>query len=122
MGSSVSNKVRQQIFITFSKNCLDSYDAHLYVPAQPSSIPTANRRTHAIPARCFLSVCLVAVCASLAIAQSPQPSPSPQATDPQAAALLARSAAALRGNAPLSDVTLTGTARRIAGSDENPAK
>jgi len=70
------------------------------------------------PARSFLSVCLVAVCASLATAQSPQPSPSPQATDPQAAALLARSAAALRGNAPLSDVTLTGTARRIAGSDD----
>jgi hypothetical protein len=70
------------------------------------------------PARSFLYVCLAAACASLASAQSPQPSSPPQATDPQAAALLARSAAALRGNAPLSDVTLTGTARRIAGSDD----
>jgi hypothetical protein len=73
------------------------------------------------PARSFLSVCLVVACTSLAAAQSQQPSPqadSLQATDPQAAALLARSATALRGNAPVSDVTLTGTARRIAGSDD----
>ena len=73
------------------------------------------------PARFFLSVCLVVACTSLAAAQSQQPSTqaaSLQATDPQAAALLGRSAAALRGAAPLSDVTLTGTARRIAGSDD----
>jgi hypothetical protein len=39
-------------------------------------------------------------------------------SSPQAATLLAQSAAALNGRAALSDVTLSGTARRIAGSDD----
>jgi hypothetical protein len=47
--------------------------------------------------------------------QASAPAPS---NSPQAATLLARSAAALTGNVALSDVTLTGTARRIAGSDD----
>jgi hypothetical protein len=71
-----------------------------------------------LPARLFLYVCLATACVSVATAQTSQPSSSPQATDLRAAALLARSAAALSGSAPLSDVTLTGTARRIAGSDD----
>jgi len=46
-----------------------------------------------------------------------QASASPSSSSSQAATLLARSAAALTGNTTLSDVTLTGTANRIAGSD-----
>jgi hypothetical protein len=52
------------------------------------------------------------------------PSAAQQATaptptnSPQAATLLAQSAAELSGNVALSDVTLSGTARRIAGSDD----
>src|SRR5216684_3702539 len=49
---------------------------------------------------------------------SPQAS-APTSTSPtQAATLLSQSVAALTGKAALSDVTLTGTARRIAGSDD----
>ena len=70
------------------------------------------------PARSFLSFVFLILFASALIAQTQQPTPAPQPTDPQAAALLARSAAALSGTAPLSDITLTGTARRIAGSDD----
>jgi hypothetical protein len=49
---------------------------------------------------------------------SPQASAPPSSSSTQAAALLAQSAAALTGNLAPSDVTLTGTARRIAGSDD----
>jgi hypothetical protein len=54
----------------------------------------------------------------------PFPSASQQASapapnsSPQAATLLSQSAAALSGNIALSDVTLSGTVRRIAGSDD----
>lgn len=47
-----------------------------------------------------------------------QASAQTPASSPQAATLLAQSAAALVRNVALSDVTLTGTARRIAGSDD----
>jgi hypothetical protein len=70
------------------------------------------------PARLLFPFFLFILAANLLPAQTPSPAPSPQSTDPQAAALLVRSAAALRGNAPLSDVTLTGSARRIVGSDD----
>jgi hypothetical protein len=43
---------------------------------------------------------------------------SPATTQPQASTLLAQSAAALMGSATVTDVTLTGNARRIAGSDD----
>src|ERR1039458_1626191 len=44
--------------------------------------------------------------------------PSSVASDPQAVSLLQKSLAAQTGGLPLTDVTLTGTARRIAGSDD----
>jgi len=44
--------------------------------------------------------------------------PQIQASSPPAATLLQKSLAALVGNASISDVTLTGTARRIAGPDD----
>ncbi len=49
---------------------------------------------------------------------SPQASAPASTTSTQAVTLLAQSVAALTGKATLSDVTLTGTARRIAGSDD----
>ena len=55
----------------------------------------------------------------------PFPSASQQASvpaptsSPQAATLLTQSATALAGNVALSDVTLSGTTRRIAGSDDD---
>jgi len=47
--------------------------------------------------------------------QSTAPAPT---SSPQATTLLAKSAAALKGNAAISDVTLSGTVERIAGSDD----
>ncbi len=44
--------------------------------------------------------------------------PPAKASDPSATALLSKSLAALTGNASVSDVTLSGTARRVAGSDD----
>jgi len=49
---------------------------------------------------------------------SPQASAPISTTSTQAVTLLAQSVAALTGKATLSDVTLTGTARHIAGSDD----
>ena len=49
---------------------------------------------------------------------SQQAASSPPASSTQATTLLARSAAALAGGVSLSDVTLTGTARRIVGPDD----
>jgi hypothetical protein len=48
--------------------------------------------------------------------ESQQPTAAP--ASPQAESLLQRARAALSGPNPISDVTLTGTARRIAGSDD----
>ncbi len=53
---------------------------------------------------------------ALVIAQQ-LPAPS-QASDPSATALLSKSLAALAPQVPITDVTLSGTARRIAGSDD----
>ncbi len=52
------------------------------------------------------------------VAASQQATTPASASSTQATALLARSAAALTGTATLSDVTLSGTVRRIAGSDD----
>lgn len=64
----------------------------------------------------FVSLFLLAV-AAVSAQQSPTPSP-PATSDPQAVALIHRALAALTGGAPVTDVTLTGSARRIAGSDD----
>jgi len=45
------------------------------------------------------------------------PTAAPQTTSPQAVQYLQRALAALSGSTPTTDVTLSGTARRIAGSD-----
>lgn len=47
-----------------------------------------------------------------------QPSTSTTQSSPQAAMLLHQSLAALTGGQPVTDITLSGTARRIAGSDD----
>lgn len=57
--------------------------------------------------------CLL-ISASLSAQQS---NPTTRTSDPQAVALAQRSLTALTGGAPVSDVTLTGTVQRIAGSD-----
>jgi hypothetical protein len=61
----------------------------------------------------------VLVC-SVLILNSPSLVPAQQATPatPQAAALLQGSLSALNANQPLTDITLTASARRIAGSDD----
>jgi hypothetical protein len=68
-------------------------------------------------------VVLVFLCllipACLSAQQSPSPSaPPPPKNDPQAVALVQRTLGVLTGVASVSDITLTGTARRIAGSDD----
>lgn len=63
---------------------------------------------------------LLVVCSALFLAAvvSAQSTPSPPATsDPQAVALIQKSLAALTSGATVTDATLTGTAQRIAGSD-----
>lgn len=47
-----------------------------------------------------------------------RPSTSTTQSSPQALTLLQQSLGALQGNTPITDVTLSGTARRIAGDDE----
>ena len=63
--------------------------------------------------RLALFSCLLAV----AVASSAQQAPTAVTQDPTAVALVAKSLAVLGGGAPISDVTLTGTATRIVGSD-----
>jgi len=72
---------------------------------------------HTLRLMCLVSIfCVFSVSA---LAQQTTSTSSPPATsDPQAVALLQRSLAALTGGAPIADVTLTGAARRIAGSDD----
>lgn len=65
-----------------------------------------------------LVLILCAFCLSLSAQQTTSTSSPPAASDPQAVALLQRSLAALIGSVTISDVTLTGTAQRIAGSDD----
>jgi hypothetical protein len=61
---------------------------------------------------------LIAFSMSLWAQQATPTSNSPTTSDPQAVALLRQAFAVLTGGVPVSDVTLTGTARRIAGSDD----
>ncbi len=61
----------------------------------------------------FLAALLLTVPAAPSVAQQTASSSSTQASQ-----LLQQSLAALQGNTSLSDVTLSGTARRIAGSDD----
>jgi hypothetical protein len=63
--------------------------------------------------RLALFSCLLAV----AVSSYAQQTPTAVSQDPTAIALVAKSLAALGGTTPISDVTLTGTATRIAGSD-----
>jgi hypothetical protein len=65
----------------------------------------------------LISVFCFASIAGLAQQTTPAAA-SPTTSDPQAVALVQHSLSALAGAATLSDVTLTGTARRIAGSDD----
>lgn len=65
--------------------------------------------------RPLLSVLTAVLLAASVSAQSA--STAPTTSDPQAVALLQKSLAALTGGAPVTDVTSTGSARRIAGSD-----
>jgi hypothetical protein len=51
-------------------------------------------------------------------AQQPTSTAPPPTSDPQAVALVQRSLAALTGGIAITDVTLTGSAHRIAGSDD----
>jgi hypothetical protein len=60
----------------------------------------------------------VLIPASLSAQQSTTPAPPPIVSDPQAVALLQKSLVAMTGGIAVTDVTLTGTARRIAGSDD----
>ena len=64
----------------------------------------------------LLSTSLSIFLATFAAAQPP--SPPAQTSDPTATTLLSKSLAALNGNILVSDVTLSGTARRIVGSDD----
>jgi hypothetical protein len=66
--------------------------------------------------RLGLLICAVLVWTSTVVGQGTAGAPS--TSDPQAVALLQRSLVVLTGGAPVSDATLTGTARRIAGSDD----
>jgi hypothetical protein len=62
---------------------------------------------------------LAASILAIPLAAQQTTSTSPAATsDPQAIALLQKSLAAMTGGATITDVTLTGSARRIAGSDD----
>jgi hypothetical protein len=65
----------------------------------------------------FVSLfCLIALSASAQTISTN--SGSTPTRDPQAVALVQQALAALTGGLPVTDVTLTGTARRIAGSDD----
>jgi len=67
-----------------------------------------------------LLVCL-AVCALLPVslvAQQSTSSTNPATSDPQAVAVIQKSLAALTNGVSVSDVTLTGTVRRVAGSED----
>jgi hypothetical protein len=57
-------------------------------------------------------------CSVSASAQQPTSTTPPPTSDPQAVALVQRSLAALTGGVAITDVTLTGSAHRIAGSDD----
>ncbi|MGH9740231.1 MAG: hypothetical protein ACRD4X_16845 [Candidatus Acidiferrales bacterium] len=65
-----------------------------------------------------LLVCIV-VCSLFSVSlYAQQSAPTSATSDPQAVAFVQKSLAALTGGASVTDVTLTGTARRTAGSDD----
>lgn len=66
--------------------------------------------------RSSVLVCFALILASSVPAQSTATAPA--TSDPQAVALVQNSLAALTNGAAVTDVTLTGSARRIAGSDD----
>jgi hypothetical protein len=66
--------------------------------------------------RHFLLISLLFVTFST-FAQRSSKKSTPVTTDPQAVSLVSASLAALSGSTAITDVTLTGTAARIAGSD-----
>jgi hypothetical protein len=68
--------------------------------------------------KCVLLFFLASLSVSAQQSAPGNASTSPAANDPQTVALIQRSLAALTGGVPVSDVTLAGTARRIAGSDD----
>ncbi len=71
--------------------------------------------------RRFRSGPLLLLCLICSVSASAQQSTSTSAaptSDPQAVALVHRSLAELTGGVAVTDVTLTGTAHRIAGSDD----
>lgn len=61
---------------------------------------------------------LFVVCSALFIAVSVSAQSTSTTSSPQALALVRKSLAALNDGAPVTDITLTGTVRRIAGSDD----
>lgn len=65
--------------------------------------------------RCFRPISVLLVLFALAKSAMPQEAAP---SSPQAAVLLRQSLAGLTGGRPLTDVTLSGTVRRIAGSDD----
>ncbi len=70
------------------------------------------------PFRPWLLLFLCFVCSASLSAQSTSSSAPAATSDPQAVALLQSALSALTGTASVSDVTLTGTAQRIVGSDD----
>lgn len=68
--------------------------------------------------RAILTAILFCACLVSSVPVSAQQStPAPATSDPQAVALVQRALVSLTGGVPASDVTLTGTVQRIAGSD-----
>jgi hypothetical protein len=62
---------------------------------------------------------LIHICSATAFCQQTAPSTAtPISSDPQAVSLIQRSLAVLSAGAPVADVTLSGTVRRIVGSDD----
>jgi hypothetical protein len=70
------------------------------------------------PALLFCLCCLIPASLSAQQPVSTAPTAPQPVSDPQAVALIQRSLLALTGGSPVTDVTLTGSARRIAGSDD----
>lgn len=69
-----------------------------------------------VPLGPWVSLLLVSLFATPALAQQASTSPT-TASDPQAIALATKALVALTGGKPITDVTLTGSATRTAGSD-----
>lgn len=69
------------------------------------------------PSRLFLA-CSLSLFAQIAVAQQTATTSPPPPSSTQGAAALQKALSALAPSAPIIDVTLTGTARRIAGSDD----